>query len=327
MPKPEVSVIIPCYNSAETLGTQLESLATQVGAPTFEVIVVDNASTDHLEEVLQQWVGRLAGLRSIPAPSRQGVSYARNVGIGAARADKLLFCDADDCVSAYWLAHGWENLRTHDLFSGSAINLPDEAFVGSIASIRQALGDEAEFVRVRETQAGTSHPVLMGGDFGMTRALALQLRGFDESLPLAGEDNDLAIRAQQAGVPVVVSPCSRIAYRTRADPRSVRRVSYRAAKAHALLCARYALWQDSVHVRGLDWVAGPFRCLGTGVVMMFNPKRRDWQGLASRLATNMGFAVGFLVFRVLRRVPPQNLGQGIAEGERFRAESSAEVAP
>lgn len=315
--EPEISVIVPCHNGAKTLGLQLEALATQVGAPTFEVIVVDNASSDDLDGVLQQWLGLLPGVRVIHASSRKGVSYARNVGIGAARAEKLLFCDADDCVSAYWVAHGWENFRTYDLFSGSAISFPDAAF-RSVASIREVLGDKAKFDPRYETQEGSSHPILMGGDFGMTRTLALQLRGFDQSLPLAGEDNDLAMRAQRAGVPVVVSQCSWIAYRARADHRSKRRLAYRTAKAHALLCARYELWQESPYVQGIDWMIGPLRCLAAGIKMAFGYKERDWNGLTNRLVMHLGFTVGFVTFGLLRRMPPQDLGVGIAEGETHR---------
>lgn len=317
--EPEISVIVPCYNGATTLGLQLEALATQVGAPTFEVIVVDNASTDDLEGLLQQWSGQLPGLRAIRASSRQGVSYARNVGIGAARTEKLLFCDADDCVSAYWVAHGWENFRIYDLFSGSAISFPDADFAGSVALIREALGDKADFDPRYETQEGLSHPVLMGGDFGMTRTLALKLRGFDQSLPLAGEDNDLAIRAQRAGVPAVVSQCFWIAYRARADHRSTRRLAYRTAKAHALICARYGLWQKSPYVHGADWVIGPLRCLGAGMKMALSFKSWDWKGLTNRLAMNLGFTVGFVAFKLLKRIPPQDLGVGIEEGEAHRA--------
>lgn len=313
-PVPVLSVIVPCHNGASTLGIQLEALASQVGAPPFEVIVVDNASSDDLDGVIQQWCGRVPGLRVIRASAQQGVSYARNVGIGAARADNLLFCDADDCVSAYWVVHGWQHLRTCDLFSGSAISLPEEVFAGSVGSIREAFGDRPEFIPASETQDGTAHPVLMGGDFGMTRDVALRLRGFDQSLPVAGEDNDLAIRAQQAGLPVLVSPCSRIGYRARSDPRSAGRVAYRAAKVHAMLCARYGLWQESPHVQGRDWIIGPVRALGAAVKIALTPGVRDWLGIMGRLATSTGFAVGFLIYGILRRLPPQDLGAGIHEG-------------
>lgn len=322
MGEPAISVIIPCHNGAKTIGVQLEALSTQIGAPAFEVIVVDNASTDNLGDVLGDWYERLPELRTIKASSYQGASYARNVGIGAARAEKLLFCDADDCVSAYWVAHGWANLLRHELFSGSATSVPDEVFEGSVTAIRGVFGDSSEYAPISDLQDGTSHPVLMGGDFGITRSLALRLQGFDQSMPVAGEDNDMAIRLQKAGVPVVVSPSSRIAYRARTEGKTARRVSYRAARAHALLCARYGLWQDSPHVQGIRWVAGPIICLAAGAKMVFRPHPRDWPGLMNRFATNCGFLVGFIKFGIFRRVPSPNLGVGIDEGLMHRSNAA-----
>ena len=60
---PRVSVVVPAFNAATTLPAQLEALALQQTSVPFEVIVVDNASTDDTAAVAASYTGRLPGLR------------------------------------------------------------------------------------------------------------------------------------------------------------------------------------------------------------------------------------------------------------------------
>ncbi len=98
-----LSVIIPVRNGADLLRYQLEALAQQDFDGQWETIVADNGSTDDLPAVIEQYAGRLPGLRRVDASGRVGASHARNVGVRAARGDHLLFVDADDVVSAGYL--------------------------------------------------------------------------------------------------------------------------------------------------------------------------------------------------------------------------------
>ncbi len=92
-----VSVIIPAYNAAETLGTTLDSLDAQ-SYPHWEAIVVDDGSTDRTADVAAQAAERDPRVRLIQQP-QLGIAAARNTGIAAARADWLLFLDADDWIA------------------------------------------------------------------------------------------------------------------------------------------------------------------------------------------------------------------------------------
>jgi glycosyltransferase involved in cell wall biosynthesis len=76
-------VIITTYNRAEELREQLDALCVQVYPQWWEVVVVDNRSTDHTPQVLQEYADRLP-LRVVPAAGEQGRPYAVNVGAGAA---------------------------------------------------------------------------------------------------------------------------------------------------------------------------------------------------------------------------------------------------
>jgi glycosyltransferase involved in cell wall biosynthesis len=112
-----VSVIICCYNSAKRLPETLGHLARQEGSNGFpwEVLVVDNASTDGTGEVAgREWQRALS-----PAPLRvvlqpvPGLSFAREKGIESAQYEFLLFCDDDNWLCPTYLARACEILEKH----------------------------------------------------------------------------------------------------------------------------------------------------------------------------------------------------------------------
>lgn len=87
-----ISVVIPVYNSQETLRSCLHHLR-QSTVPNFECIVVDDGSTDQSAEVARQY-----GATVYATERRSGPAYARNLGASHATGDILFFIDADVCV-------------------------------------------------------------------------------------------------------------------------------------------------------------------------------------------------------------------------------------
>lgn len=99
MPIMLISVVIPAYNEEKYLGRCLAALARQTyPANRFEVIVVDNNSTDATAEIAQRY-----GVRVIAEP-RKGVAYARQAGFAAARGAIIASTDADTVVPPFWVA-------------------------------------------------------------------------------------------------------------------------------------------------------------------------------------------------------------------------------
>ncbi len=97
---PVISVVVPAYNAAGTLGRALDSLAVQTYAG-LEVIVVDDASTDATLAVARTYQERLPGLRVIARTTNSGgVGGPRNDGLRAATGDYVMFLDADDELTA-----------------------------------------------------------------------------------------------------------------------------------------------------------------------------------------------------------------------------------
>src|SRR3712207_4601210 len=105
--KPLVSIVIPCYNQAHFLGEAIESVLAQT-YPHFEVVVVDDGSTDNTEAV----AARYPGVRCI-RQENQGLAAARNTGIRRSNGSYLVFLDADDRLLPNALEVGLKHLKEH----------------------------------------------------------------------------------------------------------------------------------------------------------------------------------------------------------------------
>lgn len=97
-----LSVIVCTHNRASYLPDCLASLARQQCDAPFEVVVVDNASTDRTPQILSEWCLRDTRFRAISEP-RVGLSVAKNTGVRHARGRLLLFTDDDVIVDRGWV--------------------------------------------------------------------------------------------------------------------------------------------------------------------------------------------------------------------------------
>jgi glycosyltransferase involved in cell wall biosynthesis len=88
-----VSVVIPAYNAAHTIGGTLKALQAQSDAPEFETIVVDNASTDDTAHVARQCGA------TVLYEQRRGPAAARNCGLRHASGEIIAHLDADTVPS------------------------------------------------------------------------------------------------------------------------------------------------------------------------------------------------------------------------------------
>ena len=102
--KTMVSIIVPTYNRENVIERALRSILRQTYSA-YEVIVVDDGSTDGTESVVTGLQD--ARIRYIALQENQGVAHARNVGIQEAKYDYVAFLDSDD----EWLPN---KLELHD---------------------------------------------------------------------------------------------------------------------------------------------------------------------------------------------------------------------
>lgn len=92
---PKVSIIMPCFNAEALIDETMESLELQT-CKDFEVICINDGSTDHTLEKLQDWKNRKLFSITIIDQENGGVSKARNHGLKEAKGEHILFLDADD---------------------------------------------------------------------------------------------------------------------------------------------------------------------------------------------------------------------------------------
>ena len=184
---PDVSVIVPARDAATTLPALLDALAAQTH-PSFEVVVVDDASTDDTRELL-------AGhpLRPRVVPSDGSGSYAaRNLGLAAATGAVVAFTDADCRPSVDWLAIGAAELGAREVLAGHVRQRRREGAGVVERYDRATYLDQRELAR--QGYAATANLI--------TRAALLrELGAFDGSLRSSG-DRELGRRLAASNVPV-----------------------------------------------------------------------------------------------------------------------------
>ena len=108
-----VSVVLSTYNRSDRLGLALDALLSQVGDVEFEVIVVDNNSTDRTADLVADYVAAAGERVRYVFEPRQGLSYARNTGIQTARAPIIAFSDDDVRVATDWIQQVKRTLDQH----------------------------------------------------------------------------------------------------------------------------------------------------------------------------------------------------------------------
>lgn len=181
-------MIIPARNAAGTLGESLASLRAQ-SFPAWEAIVVDDGSTDRTAELARELAAVDPRIRVVSGPGR-GPGAARNAGIALARADWLLFLDADDLLEPAYLARMTQAMAGGDwdgALCGWSWMTPD----GRRGPARAP--EEGDlFPQMARYCAFAIHSCVV------RRALVEEVGGFDPSL-VTCEDWDLWQRLARAG--------------------------------------------------------------------------------------------------------------------------------
>lgn len=228
-PLPSVSVIIPTHNGAATLRAQLHALQEQRYDGRWEVIVVDNASSDGSAAVVAELLEAMPNLRLVPAHERKGRGYAINCGARAASGDVFLFCDSDDVAAPGWVAAMAEGLRAHDVVVGHTdIERLNERRPKAIRPYRSASHVSLGFL-----------PHATGCNSGVTRAAFEAVGGFDHRSRRA-QDIDFSWRLQLAGYRISDVPDAVMHVRLRSDLRAIWRQTTGSAVAQAWLYRRFA---------------------------------------------------------------------------------------
>jgi glycosyltransferase involved in cell wall biosynthesis len=206
-----VSVVIPAFNAAQTIGGTLKALHAQVDAPECEIIVVDNASTDDTADV-----ARAYGAAVLYEP-RRGPAAARNCGLHHASGSIIAHLDADTVPSRRWLAELCAPFpRGEVLAAGNTLCYPPRTAAERYA---QAVGlHSAERAIVRD-----EFPFAPSLNMAVRRDAALAVGGWNAEL-ITCEDVDFSHRMLKSRAKRIYYCEKAIVYhRTRTDTQSLRR--------------------------------------------------------------------------------------------------------
>ncbi|MDO5712630.1 MAG: glycosyltransferase [Micrococcales bacterium] len=232
-PGVDLSVVIACFNGQETLPTQLDALAAQDDPVPFEVILADNGSTDDSAAIARSYAHRI-DIRVVDASGVKGPGHARNVGVAAARSDRIAFCDADDEVAATWVCAAYRALDAHDFVAGKV----DIEKLNSASTRRTRVMAQQEGLQDSAVGVGFKHAG--AGNMAFRRAAFETVDGFDETLRCL-QDSDLCWRMQMAGTRLVYMPDLIIYTRLRSTLGSMARQGYLYGKSFAQLESRYGV--------------------------------------------------------------------------------------
>lgn len=223
-----VSVVVPAYNASTTLAACLDALRAQsVPAGRFEVIVVDDGSTDGTAALAER-----RGVRVLRQAHR-GPAAARNAGIRQAAGEIVLFTDADCEPEPGWLA-------------AMTAPLADPTVAGCKGAYRTRQRSRvARFVQAEYEDRYARLAAARSLDFvdtysaGYRASVLRQVGGFDESIPGPSvEDVDLSFRVAERGHRLVFAPDAIVYHR---HPETVWRYARRKW--------RYGRWRVPVYVR------------------------------------------------------------------------------
>ncbi len=246
----DLSVVIPAHNAEETLGEQLEALLAQRWSPGFEVIVVDNLSTDATAALVERRRSTDQRLRLVEATNGRGAAFARNAGAAAARGALIAFCDADDVVSDSWVEAMGKALGDHELVAGR-VNV--EALNPSRLARSRGLA-----IADGPGRFGPI-PFAHGCNIGVRRNALEAVGGWDTTVRI-GEDIELCFRLWRRGVELHYEPSAEIYYRYRADGSAHWRQALSYGAAHVDLARRLEVRQLAAPsrtrgLRNLAWLA------------------------------------------------------------------------
>jgi glycosyltransferase involved in cell wall biosynthesis len=272
----KLSVIIPCYNGESTLADQLDALAGQTWSEPWEVIVINNASTDRSREIALQYVDKIPNYRVVDAFERRGLSYARNTGVALAKAEAVVFCDADDVVAPGWLAAIGGAMEKYEFvasrFDYGKLNQNEGQ---DYLSGNQASGLQQLWYPPYAYHAG-------GCGMAVTKRVHYAIGEFDENLPRLA-DTDYCLRVERFGVPLQFIPEALVYIRNRPSNKGAYFQGRTWAKYNTLLYKKY---------RGEQMIRDPWTKYWKDWVRVIKQGLR--QGVTPKWAFRFGWQIGLL---------------------------------
>lgn len=193
---PRISAVVCVHNGAPWIRECLGGL-TRLNYPDYEVIVVDDGSTDATAAIVQEFDVRFIRTRN------EGLSNARNTGIAAADGEIVAFIDADAWPDEDWLTHLALAFESTDAAGVGGPNIAPPGVSVKAACIANAPGGP---VHVLRTDREAEH--IPGCNMAFRKSALEAIGGFDPIFRVAGDDVDVCWRMQERGWTLGFAPAA-----------------------------------------------------------------------------------------------------------------------
>ena len=201
-----LSIIIPLYNGVVFTRRCLDSLSAHADPTLYELILVDNASSDATSHLLNSLPPSVTVIRNA---TNLGFAHACNQGAWAATTPYILFLNNDTVVTPGWLATMIEACGPDVGIIGCRMLYPDGTIQHAGIELINGIPDHPYRHQPADMPAANTArdlDMVTGACLLIRRELFLQLAGFDEVYRNGVEDVDLCLRAREAGYRVVYQP-------------------------------------------------------------------------------------------------------------------------
>jgi O-antigen biosynthesis protein len=258
---PRISVVVCSHNGQPTIGETCNRLL-ELDYPDYEVVVVDDGSTDATADIARQH-----GFRVISTENR-GLSAARNVGMAAATGEIVAYLDDDAYPDRHWLTFLAEAYLSDDYVGVGGPNIPPEGDGPTAACVARAPGNP---VHVLLSDREAEH--IPGCNCSFRKSALEHVGGFDSRFRVAGDDVDLCWRLRDAGGRLGFSPSAVVWHHRRQSLQAYWRQQRGYGRAEALLERK---WPDKYNGAGhLSWGG---RLYGAGLVRSLKRRQRIYHG-------------------------------------------------
>jgi O-antigen biosynthesis protein len=294
---PKISVVVCSYNGSATIRDCLDGLL-ELDYPNFEVIVVNDGSTDGTGEIAKEY-----GFKVITTENR-GLSSARNTGMKAATGEIIAYTDDDASPDPHWLTYLASTFMTTNYVGVGGPNIAPPGD-GEIADcVANAPGGP---VHVLLTDTEAEH--IPGCNCAFRKDALEAIGGFDPRFRVAGDDVDVCWRLQQNGGTLGFNPAAVVWHHRRNSLKAYWKQQIGYGKAEAMLErkhpdkyneAGHVSWNGRLYGRGLTqaffrgsgriyqgiWGTAPFQSAEEeepNLIMMM-PLMPEWYLVISALA-------------------------------------------
>jgi len=308
---PRVSVVVCSYNGARTIRDSLEGL-DRLEYPDYEVIVVDDGSSDATGAIARQYECRVIQTEN------RGLATARNIGLAAATGEIVAYLDDDAYPDPHWLTYlAATFLRSsYAGVGGPNIAPPGD---GPIAEcVARAPGGP---VHVLTSDREAEH--IPGCNMAFRKSCLEAIGGFDPQFRIAGDDVDVCWRLQERGWALGFHPAAMVWHHRRNSVRTYWKQQIGYGRAEAMLERKWpekyngpghVRWVGRIYGSGLThalgwrrprvyhgvWGTAPFQSLYQPAPSLLGslPQMPEWHLMTASFAAIAGLSVVWQPFKL-----------------------------